>query len=96
MRLIISAAAEADLRQIIRYTTTQWGGARARSYVAGLRAKLSLLREHPEMGPAADEVRPGLRRCSYIRHNAFYRVQGQNIRVVRILHKQMQARLHFP
>lgn len=95
MRLILSGDAEADLRGIIRYTTGQWGRSRARRYVEGLRAKLRLLCEHPDIGRTADEVRPGLRRLSYISHTAFYRIRGAEIRIVRILHKQMQPEQHI-
>ena len=96
MRLILSGEAEADLRGIIHYSITQWGRERARRYVGGLRDKLDLLAEHPEIGPPADEVRPGLRRLTYYRHSVFYRIRGPETRIVRILHKQMEAERHFP
>lgn len=35
---VLSAAAEADLRDVIRYTRKQWGDAQTRSYVAKLQA----------------------------------------------------------
>lgn len=91
MRLIVSVDAEADLRSIARYTSGRWGRERARSYLLGLRSKLRLLCEHPELGSTADEVRPGLRRYPYISHNIFYRFRGDDVRIVRVLHKQMQA-----
>lgn len=94
MRLILSEEAEADLREIARFAKGRWGTERAREYVHGLRAKLKLLCTHPELGPAADEIRPGLRRCSYLSHHALYRVHRDHIRIVRILHKQMQAKDH--
>ena len=91
MRLTRSERAEADLREIIRHARRRWGTEQARHYAAGLRQRLELLCGHPELGPAADEIRPGLRRCSYVSHNAFYRVDRDRIRVVRILHKRMRA-----
>ena len=96
MRLILSEDAEADLRAIARFTKEQWGEASARRYVHGLRRKLKLLCEHPGIGPTADEVRAGLRRCSYGSHHAYYRVRLGEIRIVRILHKQMRAEEHLP
>jgi toxin ParE1/3/4 len=91
MRLILSEDAESDLREISRYTRDRWGPERARSYVWGLRDKLTLLCAHPQLGPVADEVRPGLRRCSYLNHNAFYRAGDDYVRIIRILHKHMLA-----
>jgi len=35
-RYVLTAAAEADLREIIRYTRKQWGGTQVRSYIAKL------------------------------------------------------------
>ena len=35
---VLSSAAEADLRDIIRYTRKQWGDAQTRSYVTKLQA----------------------------------------------------------
>lgn len=39
-RYILASAAEADLRDIIRYTRRQWGDAQTRSYVTKLQAGL--------------------------------------------------------
>ena len=91
MRLSLSEDAEADLRDIARFSARKWGRERARRYVRDLRMKLELLRDHPELGSTADEIRPGLRRYPYISHNIFYRIRLDTVRIVRILHKQMQA-----
>jgi toxin ParE1/3/4 len=95
VRLILSEDAEADLREISRYTKEHWGRERAYRYVQSLRNKLKLLCRHPELGPPAEGVRPALRRCSYVSHNVFYRIGSGEIRVVRILHKQMRAEGHL-
>jgi toxin ParE1/3/4 len=96
VRLIVSAEAEADLRAIIRFTTLEWGIERAGSYARGLGERLQLLREHPELGPPADEISPGLRRYPYLSHNAFYRIGKDEVRIVRILHKRMGSGRHLP
>jgi toxin ParE1/3/4 len=91
MRLSLSEDAEADLQEIARYSGSRWGRERARRYVRDLRTKLELLREHPELGPPADQIRAGLRRYSYVSHHIFYRIEPDAVRIVRILHKQMQV-----
>lgn len=42
---ILTEAAEADLRAVIRYTTTQWGDAQVRRYVDGLEQGIANLVE---------------------------------------------------
>jgi toxin ParE1/3/4 len=91
MRLVISEDAEANLRGIVRFAAAKWGLPRARRYAEGARERLRGLGQYPELGPAADEVAPGLRRYSYISHNIFYRIGKRHIRIVRILHKRMRA-----
>ena len=91
MKLVLSGDSVADLRAIVRYATGQWGRARARAYLAGLQERLDSLAAYPELGPAADDFLQGMRRCSYMSHNIFYRVRREDIRIVRILHKRMRA-----
>jgi toxin ParE1/3/4 len=89
MRLIVSVRAEADLRDILRYGAGRWGIERGARYVRIFRGKLGLLVDNPKLGAQADHIRPGLRRYPYISHVAYYRIIGDEIRIVRILHKQM-------
>jgi toxin ParE1/3/4 len=91
MRLILSEDAVADLRQIVRYAAAKWGRARSRAYLKGLNERLDALCTYPELAPAADDVAAGARRCSYVSHNIFYRVRGDHVRILRILHKRMRA-----
>lgn len=48
---VLTLAAEADLRDVIRYTRKQWGDAQTRSYVAKLRAGM----ESVATGDPSDE-----------------------------------------
>lgn len=43
---VLTEAAEADLRSIIRYTRTQWGNAQVRRYIATLERGMARLAAH--------------------------------------------------
>ena len=47
---------------------------------------ISLLSEHPEMGPRRDDLRPGLRMLTVRPYLAFYRIGEGGIEIVRVLH----------
>ena len=40
---VLTAAAETDLREIVRYTRRQWGDAQVRSYIAKLERAITRL-----------------------------------------------------
>lgn len=86
---LVSKAAQNDLREIVRYTTKQWGAERARKYAAVLRSSFQKLVESPEMGRTCEWIRPGLRRHEVARHVVFYCVVPAGVHVVRVLHQQM-------
>jgi len=48
------------------------------------------------MGSAADDIRPGYRRFPHESHVIFYMVDAEDILIVRILHKRMDALRNFP
>lgn len=48
-----------------------------------------------EIGRSRDEVRVGYRSVHFGLHVIFYRVQGQTIDIVRVLHKRMDVERHL-
>ena len=54
------AAAEADLREIIRYTRTQWGDDQVRRYVASLKQGITRLAIRQKPYTDMDALHPGL------------------------------------
>lgn len=95
MRVRLSAEARADVFGIVQFSATQWGVAKARSYVGGLTERLKALAENPRMGPPVEHIDAGLRRYSYLSHIAYYRIRENEIIVVRVLHKHMLAEKHL-
>lgn len=67
VRYVLAAAAEADLRDIIRYTHKQWGDAQTRSYVARLQAGMENVATGEGFFKDMSALYPGLRmvRCEH-------------------------------
>jgi plasmid stabilization system protein ParE len=64
---VLSAAAEADLRDIIRYTRKEWGDAQTRSYVTKLQASIESVATGHGFFKDMSALYPGLRmvRCEH-------------------------------
>lgn len=94
-RIVLSRQAGEDLRDIWLYSAKTWGRAQADAYVNGLRATLGKLghgtsapRSHPALSPAY--------RClHHKRHVIILRLDGQDARVIRILHDRMDPARHL-
>lgn len=90
-RLIYRAAATADLRGIARSTRARWGDEQASSYVSAIRSSIKSLDEFDRRFPEADVGHRGLRKMRSGHHMVFYRVNGDSIEIVRVLHERMDA-----
>ena len=104
----LSAAAEADYRQILRWTVENFGSAQARSYADTLSSALKALsvgpdiigvKERPEIGNHIHTLHVA-RNGRKGRHFVMFRVgsiQGGNvIDVLRLLHDSMDLERHLP
>ena len=60
-KLVVSDAAQRDLRDIARYTEQTWGSAQRQRYLEAIERRLALLRERPTAGSPRDEIRQGYR-----------------------------------
>ena len=56
---------------------------------------MSLLAEQPHLGRACNELRSGYRRVLSSHHIVFYRVEGDFIVIVRVLHENMDFDAHL-
>lgn len=83
MRHEISRAAEADLKDIYRYTFLAFGRRQAERYLKDLGSVFAMLADFPDMGrPFQDNSR------SFIHgsHIVIYRIQGDVVMIGRIFH----------
>ena len=87
---VLTAAAEDDLRSVIRYTRKQWGSAQVRSYVAKL--EQGIVRLASAQGPFKEmgDLYPGLRLVHCEHHYIFCLPRGaEPALIVAILHERM-------
>jgi toxin ParE1/3/4 len=107
-RVRLTAAAEADVANIVRWTAKQFGEPQARTYAETLSGALAALMDGPTMpgARARNDIGRGLftlhvaRRGRKGRHFILFRVardqQGDIIEVLRILHEVMDLPRHVP
>ncbi|QFS89854.1 Toxin ParE1 [Mycobacterium sp. THAF192] len=94
-RYLLSPAAQADLEQIWAFSVDRWGRDQAEKYLREIQRGIDRVADNPMIGRVCDEVRSGYRRHPDGSHVLFYRVEGNMIDVVRILHKRMEMDLHL-
>lgn len=103
-RVRLSAAAEADFQDILRWTAERFGSTQARTYKATLAAAIAALHDGPE--PLGARERPDIAAGLFAlhassagrraRHLILYRVKAPDIDVLRILHDAMDLPRHIP
>ena len=93
--IVKSPLAEQDLKEIWHYSYDKWGTDKATAYLLQLDAGIQGLSNNPHIGKAHDHIRKGYRAIQINRHVVFYRLQGQSIDIVRVLHERMLAEKHL-
>lgn len=83
MSFALSNRAQSDIRDIIRYTAENFGGAQTEEYVDGLYRSFELLADNPRMGR---EWQPERRRYIYRMHHVYYRIVADGVFVTHIRH----------
>jgi plasmid stabilization system protein ParE len=87
---ILHPAAEAELREIVRYTRKQWGAEQARDYAIKLRQCIQALADGKIPYKDMSRLHPGLRIARCERHYVFCLLrQDPPALVVAILHERM-------
>ena len=88
MRLSYSPAARRDLRSIYKQSARQFGLAQADRYRTGLLQSLTFLAEHPRATAEHEGYSRPFRYHPYQSHMIFFWVDGDVLRVMRVLHQQ--------
>ena len=92
----LSKSARKDFKSIGSYTQRQWGYDQRTLYLTGLNDGFITLSENPNIGTDCHYIEPGLKKHPYKSHIIFYEIQDdQRILIVRILHKNMDVKLHL-
>jgi toxin ParE1/3/4 len=91
----LSPRARHDLEAIWEYSFKQWGLEQANRYIDKIIARFEAIASDPLLLPTCDHIRSGYRRGLAERHMIYLRVNIQDVIIIRILHSQMDANLHF-
>lgn len=89
LQIVKSPKAEIDLENIWLYSFNEWGEVQADKYYDGLIAGIERLADNPKIGKPRDTIRPGYRSLQINHHVVYYRLQGDAIDIVRVLHERM-------
>ena len=90
-----SHKAEIDLEDIWLYSFQQWGIEQAHRYHDELVEGMESLRLQPEIGKHTRHSGIDYRYIQVAKHVIFYRLQGNTIRIIRVLHERMDAPQHI-
>lgn len=63
--------------------------AQALRYIDALESCCELIAENPGIGRRCDSIEPGLRRMEEGKHVIFYKADGKEVQIIRILHANM-------
>jgi len=94
-QVVLTALAESDLIDIWQYTCERWDATQADKYVDALDRGIRSLLENPNLGVRRDFVRKGYRALLVHRHAIYYTASPSAIRIVRVLHGQMDPDSHL-
>ena len=92
MRLRLGAIARADLADIRRYSIGEFGAEIADAYFRGFAKAFRRLRSHPYAGQARPDIAAEARSLTHRQHRILYRVEKDQIIVIRVLHHAPQVR----
>lgn len=92
----VTRKAQADLVEIGRYTTKEWGVTQRNTYLKELDNCFSQITENPELGMACDYIANGYRKFPQGSHLIFYKQNDENvIEIIRVLHKSVDVVAKF-
>ncbi|MBB4857343.1 toxin ParE1/3/4 [Novosphingobium chloroacetimidivorans] len=81
-----------DLEDIQDHGLIEFGLAATRNHMAGFEKVFALLRRHPRAGQLREEFGQGIRAFSHAPHRILYRLQADDVLIVRVLHTAMRSR----
>lgn len=80
--------ADVDLEKILDYGIEEYGLDNALAYYDKLTQRFLVLVEQPYLYQSVDHIRTGCRRSVCGIHSIYYRIESEEIIIIRILHNQ--------
>ncbi len=93
--VVKSPLAKSDLKDIWHYSFNKWDEDQADKYLLQLDAGMEGLTSNPNIGKSREKVREGYRSTQINRHVIYYRLEGNIIDIVRVLHERMIPEKHL-
>ncbi len=84
----LSESADDDLARLYTYGVLNFGIEQTERYTKGLIEHFQQLANAPLLYQAVDDIRQGYRRSVYHAHSVYYRVDGHEIEIVRVLGRE--------
>ncbi len=85
MRSVVSAAAHADLLEIVDFIAAD-SPAAAADWLNAIYVQLKEICRHPLLYPSRDDLVAGIRLCPYGAYNIYFTIRQDEIFFVRVLH----------
>jgi len=84
----LNREALADLNRLYEHGVLTFGLRQADAYFDEIVTRFQEIADQPELYPAIDHIRQGYRRSVYKSHSIYYRIDPDEIVIVRILEQQ--------
>ncbi len=94
-KLVLSPEAQRDLRDIYQFGLCTWGQNQSSDYLDALKEHFWHLTTQPFMGTERPELGADMRSFPVKSHIVFYRLQANQIEIVRILHGRQDPNRHI-
>ena len=91
----LSPLAQHDLEEIWLYTFHQWSSVQADSYVSDILAACDGLLAGEKIDLNANEIRAGYAKYFCGSHTIYYKISGEYLDVIRILHQSRNVDAHL-
>ncbi len=91
----LSPAAEVDVDEIWDNSEERWGRPQADRYVRDLGLTCAGIMEGRVSTLSAEDIRPGYRKAACGSQMIYFRYVGEEVEVVRILHRSMDVGRHL-
>ncbi len=95
MQLVFSRKALLDLKEIHQYTVKKWSEPQADHYYFVLIEGLQQLLSFPKLGKRYEKLRTKPFGIKVSKHIIFYKIEKQNLYVIRVLHESMDLKKAF-
>lgn len=95
MKLDLTDAALSDLREIREYTLQNWGERQEDEYLKAMWRRFTEILNDPSRFRLRDDLFSGCRIAAQEKHIILFRVEGDVLQVIRVLHGAMDIKRHI-